>query len=116
VNPKGEEVSVMRPQTIRILCIEDKERGWWSAQCLEYDLAAQAKTFHDLVYEIQRVVTVQVMASKEIGVVPFVNLRAAPAVFWQIYDELKGDAKKEATPFTLMNSSIPSLIGDFVCA
>lgn len=106
----------MKSQTIRILCAEDRDSGWWSAQCLEYDLAAQAKTFHDLVYEIQRVVAVHVMASKAIGVEPFVNLKAAPASFWQIFDELKDDAKKEVSPITLMNVPIPSLIGDFVCA
>jgi hypothetical protein len=106
----------MKSQMIRILFIEDRDSGWWSAQCLEFDLAAQAKTFHDLVYEIQRVVAVHVMASRELGMVPFADLKQAPPVFWQMVEQAEDETEEEEIPFTLMNAPIPSLIADFMPA
>ncbi len=55
-----------------------QEGNWWSAQCLEYDLAAQARTVSDLRYELQRVIATHVAASRELGEAPFVSLKPAP--------------------------------------
>ena len=98
----------MKSHVMRILVTEDKKNDWWSAQCLEYDIAAQAHTLPDLIYEIQRVVMGHMIVSKELNVEPFVGLKPAPPIFWQIYDHAKIHVKREpvpfSTPFTPMHS------------
>lgn len=80
----------MKATTIRVLLFEDKTQGsGWSAQCLDYDLAAQAKTLGDLIYEVHRVLVGHVVTSKELGMEPFANLGVAPPVYWQLFDRAK---------------------------
>jgi hypothetical protein len=98
----------MATHTIQIVAYEDKRNGWWSAQCLQYDIAAQAKTLDDLIYEIQRVVMGQFAVSKELGVEPFAGLKPAPPVFWRKYDQAKTQVKREPVPFSGPHAPIHS--------
>jgi hypothetical protein len=41
------------------ICI-DKQGDQWVAQCVEYDLAAQASSFDDVLYEFERTLNVQI--------------------------------------------------------
>jgi hypothetical protein len=77
---------------IRAILFRDGE--WYSAQCLEYDIAAQAKTLEDLRYELQRVIITHIAVSIELGSKPFENLDAAPQKFWDMY----ANAKTEINP------------------
>lgn len=54
------------------------------AQCLEYDIATQAKTIKKLVYEVQRILVAHIMCSAEH---PFEGLPEAPRRFWDLYEE-----------------------------
>jgi hypothetical protein len=63
-----------------------EEPGAWSAQCLDYDIAAQAKTLLDLQDEIVRVLVVHVAASTQLGREPFAGIKPAPQRFWDLYE------------------------------
>ncbi|HKJ00448.1 MAG TPA: hypothetical protein VKB51_18405 [bacterium] len=69
---------------LSILFIEGEE--WWSAQCLEYDIAVQAKTMNDLFYEMERVLVSQIALDEELGRVPFEGIGRAPAQFWEAFE------------------------------
>jgi hypothetical protein len=73
-----------------------QEGDWWVAQCLDVDIAAQAKTEDDLLYELGRILTGHVMASEKLGAEPFANLPPAPRRFWDMF------FKAESRPTTLM--------------
>jgi hypothetical protein len=69
---------------IRAVLFEEADS--WSAQCLDYDVAAQAKTLLDLHDDIVRVLAVHVAASAQMGREPFTGIKPAPQRFWDLYD------------------------------
>jgi len=88
--------------TIRVLLIE-KEDGW-IAQCLDYDMVAQAKPFADLLPELQRLVVSHVAASLELGREPFAGFNRAPQKYWDLYDRAptrieRADQDSSSFPF-----------------
>jgi predicted RNase H-like HicB family nuclease len=85
-----------RTTAIRLSAVVFQEDGWWSAQCLEYDIAAQAKTLPDLHDELERVLAVHVAACLQIGREPFDGLEPAPRKFWDMYEsaDLKVEGKR----------------------
>lgn len=56
-----------------------REDGFWLAQCLEYDLVAQATTASGALRQLQRSVAARVCIAAELGIEPFAGLPAAPA-------------------------------------
>lgn len=56
---------------------------WWIAQCLEYDIGAQAHTLNDAIYELQRSVVGHVAIAIKCGKQPFADLPAAPDFYWK---------------------------------
>lgn len=90
----------MKHKTIRVLMLEGKQPGeGWSAQCLEYDIAMQAKTMTELIYEINRVLMGNIVVSKELGMEPFANLKTAPPVYYQLFEQAKTTVCREPIPF-----------------
>ena len=69
----------------------DDGQAFWIAQVLEYDLAAQAKTIEDLVYELQRTIVAHILCSEQEGLVPFESIPPAPR---QYVDEWQGSPVK----------------------
>ena len=63
-----------------------KDGDWWVGQCLEHDIAAQAKTPKDLAYEIQRSIVGHLVVSKQEGLVPFKKLPKAPNKYWKLFN------------------------------
>ncbi len=61
-----------------------KRDGWWVAQVLEYDIAAQAITLDDLEYELLRLLAGRSVIGKELGIDAFEGLTAAPEIFWKM--------------------------------
>ena len=62
-----------------------KEGDWWVAQCLEYDIAAQATgTIRDVVREFQQVFDGRIAACQEERIDPF-GLPKAPEYFWKLF-------------------------------
>jgi hypothetical protein len=72
------------PITLRAIAFQEGE--FWSAQCLEYDIAAQAKKLTDLFHELRRVVAAHVVVCRELGRDPFDGLAQAPRYFWDLWD------------------------------
>lgn len=62
--------------TIKVLIFKD--HGWYIAQCLEYDIAAQARSLKDVQYEFQRIFIGRICAAKQLGVEPFKGIAPAP--------------------------------------
>lgn len=92
-----QEEDIMDRYAISVLLFQEGER--WSAQCLQYDIAAQAATLPELHYEIQRVLVGHMVVSKELGVDPFESLGAAPQKFWDMYLQSHLRVETESLPF-----------------
>lgn len=88
-----------------ISVIAFQEGDWWTAQCLEYDIAAQAKTLSDLRYEVDRVIMSHVAVSEELGQEPLAEIGPAPQKFWEMYENAKLRVEREELPFRLPEPS-----------
>jgi hypothetical protein len=86
-----------RKVAIRAVAFEHGDH--WVAQCLEYDIATQARTLDDLLYELERIIAAHILGSR--GRTPFANLPRAPSVFWQMYEKAVTKVAP-VKPFTLV--------------
>jgi hypothetical protein len=77
---------------LRVLFMEG-ETGW-SAQCLEYDIAVQAKTLNDLYSELERVLISQIALDEELGRRPFEGIGKAPGHFWKAFERSRTTMKR----------------------
>lgn len=59
----------------------------WSAQCLEYDLAAQGKTLTEAQRSFERLINDQVAIDKHFGRKPFAGLPRAPKIYWDAWNQ-----------------------------
>ena len=71
---------------LKIRAVLFQEEGWWVAQCLDFDIAAQAKTQADLLYELERILIGHIVISSEKGLRPFERLPRAPRRYWAMYE------------------------------
>ena len=74
----------IKRQTFRVVLF--KEGEVWSAQCLEFDIATQAKTPRDLAFAIQRAIAGQVLVAVQNRMTPFKGLSPAPKRFWKMFE------------------------------
>lgn len=77
---------------IHVVVFED--RGWWVAQCLEYDLCTSSKNLADLPKKIASQLRLQVALDRKNGRLPFEGLPRSPQKFWDLY--------QLATPHTVV--------------
>jgi hypothetical protein len=92
---------------IRAVLFEEAA-GIWSAQCLEYDIAAQAGSLFDLQDEIVRVLVTHVAACAQLGREPFSGVKPAPARFWSLWETgLRVDCKTAS--FSCASVSMPPI-------
>lgn len=89
----------MNKKTINVLIMKDTDSGWWIAQCLEYDIAVQAKILKDVQYELQRVFVGRIFIADQLGCDPFEGIPAAPRKFQQLFDDSENTVKVELKPF-----------------
>ena|GEM_PF-1551862 len=83
---RGKEgISMSDDRVIRV--VQFREGPWLVAQCLEVDIAAQAKTENDLLYQLSRLLVGRVLASEMLGVDPFTTLPPAPKKYWDLYSK-----------------------------
>ena len=89
-----------------------EEGDAWSAQCLDYDVTAQAETLWELPAELARVLTIHVAASVQMKREPFAGLPTAPLRFWELYEG--GNRYEGKLPtFSLENgTALPSITPD----
>lgn len=73
--------------TLEIRAIALQEDGWWVAQCLEYDIATQARTLVDLERDLLQMIETHILIGRERGRPPFENIGRAPDRFWKMWDE-----------------------------
>ena len=72
--------------TIRAVLFQHGDH--WVAQCLEYDIATQAKTMKKLMYEIQSILVAHLLDKSE---TPFEGIPQAPKRFWDLYQQAAAD-------------------------
>jgi len=85
----------------------------WCAQCLEYDLVAQARTITELHYELERVLVTHVVASLELGREPFAGLGPAPQQFWDMYQQAELSLSSKRLPFRVPHpAAVPLIVPD----
>ena len=79
------------PLEIQVLFIEEDD-GRWSAQCLEFDIAAQARKLTDLRDEFDKVLFGYLEAAKAKDTSPQKILpQRAPQKYWQMYADAETD-------------------------
>ena len=93
----------MRPHTISAVVFREGE--FWVAQCLEYDIATQAKSLRDLQYELQRTLVGHIVASNEAGQQPFEKLAPAPKPYWDMFATAYA-LESERHPFRLPHGHV----------
>jgi hypothetical protein len=84
------------PRAIRVLIFQ--EGDWLSAQCLDYDLATQARTLSDLWYELHRIIYGHVLTRIREGKKPFADLPKAPKKYWDMFAQSKIPLSPPARP------------------
>lgn len=77
----------MNDQTTTIHVVVFEDRGWWVAQCLEYDLCTSSKNLKDLPRQIASQLRLQVALDQKNGRQPFAELPRAPQKFWDLYQQ-----------------------------
>jgi len=61
---------------------------WLIAQCLEYDIATQARDIKALLIEVERILTAHVIVADREGMGdPFEGIPKAPKRFWQMFKD-----------------------------
>jgi hypothetical protein len=93
----------MESETLHVLLMtESNEDGqWWILQCLEFDIAAQARSFRDAEYELGRMLAARVAVASEFGVKPFEGLPQAPDEFWSRYNAHAARVEVDTEAFKL---------------
>ena len=66
-----------------------QEDDWLCAQCLDHDLAVQAKTLEKLYEQLYRIIAGHIAVRQEHGKRPFADLRRAPQKYWDMFEHSK---------------------------
>lgn len=99
---------------IHIRAVVFQEEGWWCAQCLEYDIATQARTISELKDEIERVLTIHVELALERGQEPFADLPKAPERYFQMYRAFEQSGRSEdANPIKFASDAAQCVLARF---
>jgi hypothetical protein len=95
-----------KPTPLRVLIM--RREDWWVAQCLEFDLAAQARgTFDDIKAEFCRMLGVRLAACKLEDIDPFKLPRAS-----ERYDDISKRAHPQASFCEEFNIPLAFIITD----
>lgn len=74
-----------RNQRLNVLVFQSED--WMVAQCLEHDIAAQAKTLKALTHAFQEVLAAHVSMDLEDGITPLSKIPPAPGKYHQMYSD-----------------------------
>ncbi len=89
-----------------------REKDRWVAQCLDIDIAVQAKAEGDLPYELGLTLVGRILAADKLGIDPFEGLPRAPKRYWDMFRNARSQPQK-ILPFLVaekpLSRSIPSL-------
>jgi len=84
-----------------------KQCDWWVAQCLEYDLAVQARTLRGVQYEFQRIFFGRLVIAEELGVDPFAGISQPPPYYEAVYNDTVKTVRMEMKPIDVPPAPIP---------
>lgn len=73
-------------KNMNVSVVAFKEEGTWVAQCLEYDICAQAHSLAELGNEVERIFAANFAIALELGQEPFSNIEPAPRKYWDLYN------------------------------
>jgi len=62
--------------------------GFWVAQSLELDLAAQGRTFDEAKHAFEQTLIGQIMLDKRAGRTPLDHLPPAPERYWEVFRQV----------------------------
>jgi hypothetical protein len=62
---------------------------WWVVQCLEYDIATQARTLDGLLVELEQILAGYVTVGRREGRDLFAEMPKAPKRFWDLYERAR---------------------------
>ena len=97
----------MPSKTMNVILFESEPRHW-VAQCLEYDIGAQADSLPNLLYEFQRSLVGHVAIAYLHDQEPFECLPAAPPEYWTMFREQNMAAiKPQKIPFRAPRGAKP---------
>ena len=71
---------------LRVLLIEE-DNGYWSAQCLDYDIVAQGRTLTQLRYEFEKTFIGYLALSEAEDEDLLEKIGPAPREFWELYEQ-----------------------------
>ncbi len=77
----------------------ERDPGEWVAQCLQYDIGAQAGNLPDLLYELQRSIVGHIVMALENGLEPLECLSPAPDEYWGKWSKARITVQAEEIPF-----------------
>lgn len=79
---------------------------WWVAQCLQYDIGAQADSPIDVMYELERSLVGHVAICTRNHREPFADLPAAPQNYWDMWEGAKIKLQYEDAAFRAPSPSV----------
>jgi hypothetical protein len=91
---KGKAAQADRDYKFSVLFFEHD--GCWAAQCLEHDIATQAKTLQDLCHEVERVLVAHLAIAEELGQEPFMGIKKAPSEYWELFKKSQTQVSRPA--------------------
>lgn len=80
-----------QPRKLRVLFLREEDGAgehWWVAQCVDFDMAAQGRTFADAAYEFERAAMSRIAIASELGVDPFAGLPKAPPEIEEAFEKV----------------------------
>jgi hypothetical protein len=76
-------------EPIKLRIVAYKEGDAWAAQCLEYDIAAQAPDLKTLVRRMDDAICAEAEFTRENNGAPFAGIDAAPEHFAALFDSVE---------------------------
>jgi hypothetical protein len=78
---------------VEVNVVAFEEGGVWVAQCLEYDIAAFAKSLTELPRALERAVAANLCANADLGRVALEGIPSAPAHYRELFERAELDLK-----------------------
>lgn len=107
--PRYERWYAMQVQVLQlsVLFIKD-QHSTWVAQCLEFDIAAQGKSFKDAQRAFERTFMGQIALDMRNDRRPLEGIKQAPKQYWSMYEESERLADRR--PFRLPEGIPPAFM------
>lgn len=96
---RGSQVKQAEADTVRVLIFQD--HGWWVAQCLEYDIGAQAEDRNELFKRLTATLAIEASHTEERFGAAFAGIDRAPQEFFDRWEK-SGETAELADPGKLL--------------